>query len=416
MPLGASRRVDLRDIQHIIDRLSDVLSRPTAVDDAQFRLLFHSPQRGPLDQVRIDSILHRDAPGEAKEWVRSQGVARMVGLHRLSGASQIGLLPRAYVPIRQEGALLGYLWVIDADQSLDLSSTAAIESAAAELAPLLYRRRTLDLLDRRRERDAVRSLLSEDPAEQRHGASQLEAGGVLATDAQPCVVVVEIADTRLQPLDESDQLMIDAAMERCRGLVTESDIAHVSQDGRGVVILATGPGRVERVEDFASSLTRECRVGCPDRRIVAGVGSPQPTLSMTQRSYREALATTRILSRVPALGDVLAHDELGVYDAIARIPDAALTPELVPPALHRLFAADQGSELTETLESFLDAAGDVASVASGLHLHRSSVYSRLRRVERITGCNLGDGQDRLLLHLGLALARTVGREALDPPV
>jgi DNA-binding PucR family transcriptional regulator len=38
-----------------------------------------------------------------------------------------------------------------------------------------------------------------------------------------------------------------------------------------------------------------------------------------------------------------------------------------------------------------------------LRVHRATLYHRLRRIEKITGCDLGHGDDRLTLHLGLKL-------------
>jgi DNA-binding PucR family transcriptional regulator len=54
---------------------------------------------------------------------------------------------------------------------------------------------------------------------------------------------------------------------------------------------------------------------------------------------------------------------------------------------------------------FLDHAGTVARAADALHIHRQTLYYRLGRIEALTGCDLGDGQARLLLHMSVKLAR-----------
>ena len=61
-------------------------------------------------------------------------------------------------------------------------------------------------------------------------------------------------------------------------------------------------------------------------------------------------------------------------------------------------------ELSRTAKVFLDRAGNVAGVADQLGPHRQTVYHRLKQVEARTSLDLGDGSDRLRLHLALLLA------------
>ena len=59
-----------------------------------------------------------------------------------------------------------------------------------------------------------------------------------------------------------------------------------------------------------------------------------------------------------------------------------------------------------TLEAYLDRAGDAQAAAAALFIHRTTLYHRLRRIERIAGVDLRDGDDRLLLHMALRLRGT----------
>jgi DNA-binding PucR family transcriptional regulator len=69
--------------------------------------------------------------------------------------------------------------------------------------------------------------------------------------------------------------------------------------------------------------------------------------------------------------------------------------------------------LVATLERYLDFAGDTRKTAGSLYLHRTSLYQRLRRVERLAGVDLANGDDRLALHLSLKLARLQGMTWAD---
>nr|WP_086773530.1 helix-turn-helix domain-containing protein [Streptomyces bobili] len=56
-------------------------------------------------------------------------------------------------------------------------------------------------------------------------------------------------------------------------------------------------------------------------------------------------------------------------------------------------------------ERYLDRAGQAGRVAAELGIHRQTLYYRLSRVEQLTGLDLDEGEDRLLLHMALKARR-----------
>jgi DNA-binding PucR family transcriptional regulator len=62
-------------------------------------------------------------------------------------------------------------------------------------------------------------------------------------------------------------------------------------------------------------------------------------------------------------------------------------------------------ELARTAEVYLDCAGQAARAAAELGIHRQTLYYRLSRIEKLTGLDLDDGEDRLLLHMALKAHR-----------
>jgi hypothetical protein len=60
--------------------------------------------------------------------------------------------------------------------------------------------------------------------------------------------------------------------------------------------------------------------------------------------------------------------------------------------------------LTRTAATWLDCAGSPQRAAAQLCIHRQTLYYRLGRIEELTGLDLADGADRLLLHLGVRSA------------
>jgi hypothetical protein len=64
--------------------------------------------------------------------------------------------------------------------------------------------------------------------------------------------------------------------------------------------------------------------------------------------------------------------------------------------------------LLETLETYLYVAGNAQLASERLHLHRTSLYYRLQRVEQLARTDLKNGVERLALHLSLKVARMTG--------
>ena len=70
-----------------------------------------------------------------------------------------------------------------------------------------------------------------------------------------------------------------------------------------------------------------------------------------------------------------------------------------------------------TARALLDNGGDVARTAGQLHIHRTTLYYRLDRIEALTGVDLKAGPGRDDLHMALRLAAfRLAAEAPGPTV
>jgi DNA-binding PucR family transcriptional regulator len=94
---------------------------------------------------------------------------------------------------------------------------------------------------------------------------------------------------------------------------------------------------------------------------------------------------------------------------MAQLGSAALEDTIIPDGVLALLSDPAAPVLVPTLEAFLDCAGDVQRTARELHVHRTTLYYRLERAEKISGLSLRNGRDRLLLHLVLGLRRVHGK-------
>src|SRR5262245_44948747 len=145
------------DLQSIVDELADRLRRSVAIDDPSIRLLAASRHFGDEDDVRIRSVLNRSIEPEISEAIYAQGIARWTN----PGVVDVpDALPRLCAPVRCDGLLLGYLWLIDRNGSFSADVRVAAADAAERASTVLYRQLLLHERTKARHEAILRELVS----------------------------------------------------------------------------------------------------------------------------------------------------------------------------------------------------------------------------------------------------------------
>ncbi|HMJ02164.1 MAG TPA: helix-turn-helix domain-containing protein [Conexibacter sp.] len=133
-----------------------------------------------------------------------------------------------------------------------------------------------------------------------------------------------------------------------------------------------------------------------------GAGAAASDLAGLRRSLAGAIGAVRVVSRQPG-GGVGTHLEAQSHEFILGVIDGELLgvfEHAVLGAVERWDAA-HGSDLVETVETFLEEGARWRSTAARLHVHTNTLRYRLRRVEELTGRDLGKTADRVDLYLAL---------------
>ena len=168
------------EVQALVEQLSAELDRSVLVDDASLRLLAYSPTLGSEDEVRRTAILTRETPRAIRDLHFAQGIATATHAVRTAPRAEVGLESRVCVPIRCQGALFGYLWLIDADESLtELATSTPPSACAAEIGTAMYRRDELEKPQRELEVRLLEALLGPDAAQREVAAHELAVNEVL---------------------------------------------------------------------------------------------------------------------------------------------------------------------------------------------------------------------------------------------
>lgn len=397
------------EVQALVEQLSAELDRSVLVDDASLRLLAYSPTLGSEDEVRKTAILTRETPRVIRDLHFSQGIATATHPVRTAPRPEVGLESRVCVPIRCQGALFGYLWLIDADQSLTETDCEAAERTAAEIGTAMYRRDELERPQREHELKLLEALLGPDVSERETAAQDLAAEELLVTGAAVAVLAMRPWRDPDTELPTSERARLGLALDQFRRALPRRQSLSVVHGDHGVMLVSLD-GRHGTLEELAMRAQEALDRAFIDSqvRIALGYSGQHEHLRDAYRAHEHARLSLRVAGALPEHGTPAGWDDLGAYRLLARAAETPHARELIHPGLPKLFALQSKESLVQTLEAYLDNGCDTKLTAEALFLHRASLYYRLQRIEAITETSLKSGADRLALHSGLKLARLVG--------
>jgi hypothetical protein len=411
------------EVQHLLDRLADDIGRSVVINDPAVVMLYSSRHFGDEDPVRVEAMLNRVAGSAAIAHVLAQDVGRWTRPGRIPAKPAIGMRARLCVPLRWRGDLLGLLMVIDADDDLPAADRARIDAAAREVAALLVGERAAADAAVAADDALVAELLSLDPAARERAVAALatrspdragwqasepagrQAGGQAAEPAG------RSAPERLRGPSRSLQVVALRGVTADRAQA-EVALRHAVLDARRTGLATVAGPTAAAVRFSGDTMALAERMIAAAKEVaggrftcVAGVGPRVATLEEAWTSHRHAELATRAIPHL-APGPVVDAATLGAFGLLLRIPE--LDPTALPAPVATLLAADSRGVLVRTLEAYLRHAGSAPAAADELHIHRTTLHYRLDRVRSITGCDPDDGETRLLLHLGLGVARLLG--------
>jgi DNA-binding PucR family transcriptional regulator len=390
----------LGDLFALANAVAAMVGGAVTIEDPRSNVLAYSSLGHLVDEPRRQTILGRRVPDSWTKRLRDEGVMRQMwassAVVRFEDQTSEAR-PRLAIAIRAGAEVLGSIWVVEGSEPLGPEAEQALSEAARVAALHVLRHQASDDLDRRERGILLRGLL-----EGRRAPT--DAATVLGIDLDsPCAVVA----FRLQLEDDAELSLkrtraVDLITVYCEGFRRRAACAWI---GDTVYVLL--PSLDDVTAARVMPLTREIAAHAGEALKVTlrgGVGSIVPTVGDVVRSREEADRVLRVLRDAP--GRVAHIDDVRVGTILLELGDILRSrPDLRVPALDALAAhdAERSKSYLETLTAYLDAFGDVSVAARTINLHPNSFRYRLRRLRELTGIDLSDPDDRLVIALQLRL-------------
>ncbi|MFE2168931.1 PucR family transcriptional regulator [Streptomyces sp. NPDC059447] len=428
------------DYQDLVDEISALLGAPATLENRDFRLIafgaHDSEDDSAMDPVRTRSILTRQSTAAVRSWFEGFGIARATGPVRIPAAPDAGVFRgRICLPVRYRGIVQGYVWLLDQEPGRPGQSSgpsaAALDAAmeVAERIGVLLAEEAKAGADLSREFLAV--LTAGRGWQQDMAVSALrlalgaggdglhaavcvspwpgEAPASVPGAAAVCVVPRGAGGggdlavlLRLRSPDALDPAL--AAVARLLPGTAGTGATGTGTAGTGAARAGTtGTGTARAGAARAGTAPVGAAAAPGVRPVTAGVAEPIRGLGALPAAWEQAVAAARAAAAQPRLGRVARWSAIGPYRMLA-----ALAADPVDDPAVRALLDPAHRELARTAEVFLDCAGQAGRAAAALGIHRQTLYYRISRVEQLTGLDLDEGEDRLLLHMALKAARLHG--------
>jgi sugar diacid utilization regulator len=414
-------------------RISELLDRSVVVEDPVGRLISSSREPNALLTLLEEHGL-RASKGSGVEETRRERrdrYARLPDGYLSVPVERWRMADREFfwTPIGAGGTPAGYLWMDLEDRPLKPEDVVLLYWARRVLETELGKERI-----RLETELGVRGDLVDDLINGHYGSIELLLQRARYLDADlsegALVLVVDIDDfarylERRKPkepvIQELKRRLADAVRLQARQLFSNFLLGPRSDN----VILFLAPSESETPEELpelaqrlARGVQRYVKGLLPDLTVSVGIGRHKEDPAFLPDAYSEAEVALEIGHRIHGPSSVSTFEGSGTYKLLFRVykenPEEleAFYGETLEPVVR--YDSRYGTELVQTLTTYLENDASTLRTASDLFAHRHTIRYRLDRVGELSGLDVDKSEDRERLTLGIKAMQLLGRVPEQP--
>jgi purine catabolism regulator len=391
-----------RGLEAIVGALANLVGGTALVYDGRGERQAMRGFRRELDPEVADALgaelRERARRGDGKSFVPSHPDVAPRGLALPVGAGEApdrGSVPAAWlVAVKDSGGLA------EIDRLI-------LHQAVTVVALELLRRRVADSTERRLAGDVLTAVVS----------GELE-GAELGRRLEPFGLGGRVSALVLAPVERTGLQACETAL--AEALRAEAVSGLVAVSGRFACALL--PAFLEdELFELSERLVERAADALGGARPLAGAGRAVP-VGRAREAYHEARCALEARELGPPAngngrngtgqGAVATYRDLGSFQLLLSLQDSDALRLFCESLLGPIENGEghYGGELMRSLEAFIECNGQWESAARRLYCHRHTLRYRIRKVEELTGRDLGSARDRIEFWLALR-----GREIVRTP-
>ena len=168
-----------------------------------------------------------------------------------------------------------------------------------------------------------------------------------------------------------------------------------------LICLSKDPN-ASRLKPWLRDLCRQLH-GEQNSRLATGVGNPCQHVGDYRRGYGEAHEALQMGRHLNREGGVTHFNDLGVYRYLYKIARMDDLRDMYQDQVARIATYDQrkGTDLLDTLEIYLECAGNLTKTSNRLFVHRNTLIQRLERLQSLCEIDLQERPSWLTLQVAI---------------
>jgi hypothetical protein len=379
------------DLFALADSVADSIGSAVTIEDNQSRLLAYSHLQEHADPARAETILHRQAPDNLREFFSSRGIfdhlTRSDEPLFVDADPAHGLTGRTVVAVRAGRELLGSVWATT-PVALDAARRTALSDGARTVAMHVLRSRASADLERQVESDLVLRLLD-------GTADAVTAASRLGLRQSALRVIAIHADIAFEP---HAALLLAFECATAGFGWSRPGRSSLARNTLYTVLPSEDPDTARQwVAGLTGALPAEAL-------MYAGVSGPAGATELAA-ARQEADECLALHEGRPPGSEFPAYDESWHDILLQRLRTAAQSgrvPARGPVTELRRHDEAHTTQYVATLQAWLTAQGDLAQAGEALGVHENPVRYRLRKMAEVTTLDLDDPHKRLAMTIELA--------------
>lgn len=389
-----------RDLNSLLQVMSRSTGKPIVVhDDAGVSMAQVYPnigRRGGNGRNLVQTLPY----GSFQKWLNSDAPGKQGAIVQ----SPIGYTTM----LKVEKRVAGYLSLVHPNDELDEFDRLVLTYGADVCAIEMAKNRAIASAVEQARGDWVQMWLSGTPADDDLLRTRAQQAGFASSSSFVVSVFRAISET-------GQSLPLESLISLVRDDMSRRQISGAIGQYVDVIVtlypLDEEPSAIIRTRSMIEDVRSQLATRTPSGLVAAGISRPATGLSNLRDLYREAKDAVGIAYELGDQDTSTFYGDLKLYQLLLVLKERNLDnlSQFYQGALGPLVEHDdrKQSELIRTLNGFFEANGNLAKAAQGLDVHRNTLVYRLERISDLTGLDLDDSDNRLILHLALKTQRVL---------
>ena len=177
-----------------------------------------------------------------------------------------------------------------------------------------------------------------------------------------------------------------------------------------IICLSKDP-TAARLKTWLGDLGRQMRTE-HGIRLSIGIGNQCQSLNDYRRGFAEASEALQMGQSLNHDGSVTHFNDLGVYRYLYKIARMDDLRDMYQDQVARISTYDRrkGTDLLDTLETYLECAGNLTKTSERLFVHRNTLIQRLERLQSLCDIDIQDRSNWLTLQVAIKVFKLRSNE------